>query len=164
MFQGTIIGYRTWKVNPDTFELCGPVSRVVWPHDSKLEARCETLSVRENERARGPHTTPGETCPCGIYAFHTVRVATSTYGGNSVSILGVGAFWGRISVHPNGFKAQYGRILALADHREDKRELGWPSILEGVTSLYQIPVIPIDLLEPYGATFGEPLGIRFEEE
>lgn len=164
MFEGTVIGYRTWKVDPDTLDLIGPISKIPWPYADKLEAKCETLTVREDEHARDPHDTPGSVCPCGIYAFHNLRHAIHTHGGNSMAMIGVGAFWGRIVVHTNGFKSQYGRILALADHKEHDRKLGWPAILEGVTSRYNIPVIPVDLLEPYGLTYGEPLGIRFEED
>lgn len=165
MYRGTIIGYRAWKVNPETFDLMGPVSRIVWPHDKKLVGQCEDiLSHNEFRRVLELHTTPGDVCKCGIYGFHDLASAIESYCSHTFAIIGVAAFWGRISVHPNGFKAQYGRALALADHKERERKLGWSSALEGVTSKYNIPAIPVDLLEPYGLTFGELLGVRFEDD
>lgn len=165
MFNGTIIGYRAWRINPETFELRGPVSRIVWPNDGKLEAQCEDILHRDEfRRVLRDHATPGDICKCGIYAFHDVDSAMESYCTHSLSILGVAAFWGRIAVHSNGFRAQYARPLALADHKEFKRKLGWSFALEGVRALYNIPVIPVDLLEPYGLTFGEPLGVRFEDD
>lgn len=165
MFEGTVIGYRAWKIDPDKRMLCGPVSRTVWPCDRKLEASCEEIFAskkgRDFARIEAPHQTPGHECPCGIYGFHSLEDARY-FGIHSTTVLGVAAFWGRISVHTTGFKAQFARILAIADHLED-RDLGWTTALDSITERYMIPAIPEDLLEQYGLTFGEPLGVRFEE-
>lgn len=163
MYRGTIIGFRSWKIFSTTGNLIGPVSKIVWPYDRALEAHCEDIGILESSKVNEPHTTPGELCPCGIYAYHSLDDALANFSTNDHSLVGVGAFWGRISVHTNGFKAQYGRVLALADHKEENRKVGWPKLLNQMTEKYQIPVIPLDLLEPYGLTFGEPLGARFEE-
>jgi hypothetical protein len=42
-------------------------------------------------------------------------------------------------------------------------ELERSAILEGVCERYSIPVIPTDLLEQYGSTFGETVGTQFDD-
>jgi hypothetical protein len=56
------------------------------------------------------------------------------YCQNKFAVIGVAAYWGKILVHTAGFKAQYGRILAISDHsRSDAAiELERSAILEGV--------------------------------
>jgi hypothetical protein len=111
-----------------------------------------------------PHEAPGSVCMCGLYAFHDLSSAMEDYCQNRFAVIGVAAYWGKILVHTAGFRAEYGRILAISDHsRSDAIELERSAILEGVCERYSIPVIPTDLLEQYGSTFGETVGTQFDD-
>lgn len=162
MFFGTVIGFRHWKANPHTYGLDGPVSRVRWPAESPLEAEHKNLWHNHIPKCEpDPHESPCASCGCGLYAYHTLEDALENYGQHSLSIVGAAAFWGKIIVHTAGFKAQYGRILALSDERE-REDLFWFSILEGVVEKYGIPVIPQQDLEAYALTFGGRVGAEFQ--
>lgn len=164
MYLGTVIGFRSWRINPATLGLDGPVSHVEWPPDRHLKAEC--VPVHVNPRNPDPHLTPDAECGCGLYAYHGVHDATENYCMNTTAVVGVGVFWGRIQVHTAGFKAQHGRILAISDYHKTKHndELDRIGLIEGVVERYSIPVIPTDLLEPYGLTFGEKIGTQFDDE
>lgn len=150
-------------MNFQTFGLDGPVSKVEWPPDRKLEAVCAEMPIKTLKDPE-PHDAPGHNCMCGLYAFHDLSSAMESYCQNKHAAIGVAAFWGKLEIHTFGFKAQYGRILAISDHtRSEVDDLDRSSILEGVVERYGIPAIPVDLLEQYGSTFGQHIGSQFDD-
>jgi hypothetical protein len=163
MFHTVVIGYRSWRMNPQTFGLDGPVSKIEWPPDCKIEAICAPIHVKTLKDPE-PHIAPGSQCMCGLYAYHDLAAAQESYCQNKHAVIGVAAFWGKLEIHTSGFKAQYGRLLAIADYTmSEVGDLDRSSILEGVVERYGIPAIPVDLLEQYGSTFGEHIGTQFDD-
>lgn len=177
MRNDVVLGFRAWKIEPLTSALVGPVSRVVWPDNRPLDARCEKVLNHKRTKLHDPHEhdTPGAHCVCGVYAFHTWRAALNNFTDHSLAIAGAGLFWGKIQVFTNGFKAQHGRVLALCDHKDiderfrsadnylDPKKQQWEDVLEAVVARYSIPILPMDLVEQYCATWARPLGTEIDE-
>lgn len=177
MRNDVVLGYRSWRINPWCAELTGPVSRVVWYDDHPLEASCEKVMVHKSARMHdpNPHVSPGAACICGIYAFHDFETSLANYTEHSLTIAGAGLFWGKIQVYTNGFKSQYARPLALCDHKDlddrfhsadgymDPKKQQWEDALEAIAARYSIPLLPVDLVEEYCATWARPLGTEIDE-
>jgi hypothetical protein len=163
VYDTVVIGYRSWKMNPLTCGLDGPVSKIEWPPDQKLTAVCAPIHVQMKDPF--PHLSPSENCMCGLYGFHDLPSALESYCQNKLAVIGVAAFWGRLSIHTAGFTAQHGRILAIADHTRSEAadEFERAAVLESVVERYGIPAIPVDLLTQYGLTFGDHIGTQFDD-
>jgi hypothetical protein len=133
-----------------------------------MEATCKPpdFYVRGGGVLETPHRSPHEDCVCGLYAFHELHDALSTYSSGDRTIIGAGVFWGEMMVHTIGFRAQYGRIIALSEHRKRTKpgDLGWPLLVEGVVEKYNIPVVPLNMLRAYAETFGRSLGSDYLNE
>lgn len=167
LYVGTVVGFRHWRVNPSTNRLQGPVTACEWPHDQRMAADCvDTGLSTEPLRNPVPHESPDVDCQCGLYAYHTVEDARDNYANNSRNILGAAVYWGAVHIRTAGFRAQYGRIVALSDCREDRRRDGerWEGLLDAICERYKIPLVPLDLLEEYAGTFGAPMGQEFDPE
>jgi len=169
LYLEPVIGYRSWWAHRDTYSLNGRITQSPWASEEKTTAYCDQVSAfwrgkHDSSYILPPdHEVPHEDCSCGLYAFHRLPDAIRDYGGGPCGIVGAAVFWGEIVVHTAGFKAQYGRPIALVDHRKRDRpdDIGWPTILENVIQRYNIPVLPYDLLEDYAKTFGTQLGVEY---
>ena len=69
--------------------------------------------------AASRHQAPGNSCQCGLYAYHPGRrSATEVFPDPNLDLYSLRASglveaWGRVEVHLDGFRAQYARPLAL---------------------------------------------------
>lgn len=177
MRNDVVLGFRAWKINPEASSLIGPVSRVEWPDSHPLDAKCERVLNHKRTKLHDPHEheTPGARCLCGAYAFHDWTTALENFTDHSLAIAGAALFWGKIQVFTNGFKARYARPLALCDHKNiddrfhsadgymDPKKQQWEDVLESVVARYSIPLLPMDLVEQYCATWARPLGTEIDE-
>jgi hypothetical protein len=101
--------------------------------------------------ARTPHPRgcPATACECGFYGLHTLpqlndgvdrsiwEIDTNTSGGRHRLVLGVVAGYGRVLVGTAGWRAHFGRILALfagPTVTNHTRELG------AAAAAYAVPV------------------------
>lgn len=177
MFSGAVLGYRGWHVKPGGY-LQGPVSQQRWPENGPLHAACKPIALGKRGsnllRKMTPHKTPDSECGCGIYAFHEFSDSIKSYSNNRVSVIGPGLFWGSIELHTAGFKAEFGRPLAIcSDFKDDDDRFGaskvlrligeWEEMLEAVTGRYRIPLLPVDLVEEYALTWAKPIGIEYDD-
>jgi hypothetical protein len=116
-------------------------------------------------RAPAPHPSPSpqEQCACGLYGMHNVRVVAQLTGELTAAIVA----WGRIIVHPNGFRAEYARVVALAPEAEMMLvEPEARSEVRAVADAYGVPMVPVWDLEPAAREHGIPVpeDLRPEEE
>lgn len=132
-----------------------------------MEAVCRppAFMIEKKMVTLGQHVSPGSNCSCGLYAFHAVEDALGQYVSTARAVLGAAIFWGQIEIATCGFRAQYGRIVALSEHNEVtsrgitlKRGFGWTETFNRVSERYRVPIVPMDLLETYAQTFGTPFG------
>jgi hypothetical protein len=97
--------------------------------------------------ASHPHGCPATACECGFYALHSLpelnegldraiwEIDTTTSGGRHGLVLGIVAGYGRVLIGTEGWRARFGRILALfADPTvtNHTRELGAAGATYGV--------------------------------
>lgn len=102
--------------------------------------------------AKGPgggwrsHAAPAKGCTCGLHIYH--KVETCNYFSGSL-LHGVVIGWGKIALHPDGFRAQYARILALGCNDDT------PMVATEIAQRYRVPLIPTDKLQSFGDRFGK---------
>lgn len=103
----------------------------------------------KTSRSPHPRGCPAIACECGFYALHSLpalnersdraiwEIDTTTSGGYHGLVLGIAAGYGRVLVGTQGWRARFGRILALfadptvTDHT---RELG------AAAAAYDVPL------------------------
>lgn len=109
-------GVRSWELGVDeggALRLCGLYQSDPWQREGRTSwARCGP-----NQRMR--HKAPHGACDCGLYALHPWNVQECEYvkpagPGNRLTVIGLIEAWGKVQVHPEGFRAQYARPAALA--------------------------------------------------
>lgn len=124
---GSVRGFRWWRLSGDAGLLSPWRGPVRWrPGDN--EASC--LARRgifgwKTARTPHPHGCPARGCECGFYALHALpelnagpdraiwEIDVATSGGRHGLVLGVVAGTGRILIGTEGWRARFGRILAL---------------------------------------------------
>lgn len=104
-----VIGLRHWNVTPEG-ELHSPIIEGVWQPGVNV-AKCIKGRVWQPWNHDGPSPVGG--CSCGIYAHHE-QVGIS----HSSGIIGVVRGWGSVRVHPDGWRAEKARIVALVDEQK----------------------------------------------
>lgn len=165
MYVYPVLGYRAWHVSLNGYKLQSPVvhRNDTWPSDGPCEAQCLETKI-QCDRLEEPHETPTIGCSCGLYAWHTFPSALAKYSAGPRTVVGAVMAWGRFVAGTKGFKSQYMRPLAIVDqHPPEVRGLGWPALLDRCTENYQIPCVPLDVLQEYAETFAEPMGLTFTE-
>jgi hypothetical protein len=159
LFVEPLIGFRSWTVT-NRYDLAARITQERWPNDRKAVAGCfprRYMREKTNVILAEPHESPDVRCECGLYAFHDLYDAIDQYGEGERAVIGAAVFWGHIEVFTAGFRAQYGRIVALTNHRR-RKDLAFPSRLNATAHQYKIPVVPLSLLRSYAETFGKSLG------
>lgn len=112
---GSILGLRRWRTDTLLRTLTSGASGAPW--DATGGA---TRAVCDINRDRH-HTPPASDCSCGLYAWHagsrghwlTNRMASRSLN----SVFGVVEAWGRIELHPMGFRAEFARPVAFLSPR-----------------------------------------------
>lgn len=96
LFAGKIHGVRGWSLAAG--RLAGAGVAVPWTPGEAMRAQC--VNAR--------HPAPDPACECGLYAVHPWAA-----GAAMGEVLGVVEAWGRVELHPSGFRAEHARPLAL---------------------------------------------------
>jgi hypothetical protein len=107
LVPGPICGLRTWRVAgpPGEERLIGSQRPTPWPEwGAVLDAECS---------ATPPHSPPGATCTCGLYAWHPTLAAARRVCGVRREVPGIFEAFGAVEVHADGFRAERGRPHAL---------------------------------------------------
>jgi hypothetical protein len=152
------VGYRVWR--PDGGKLVSPFFPTAWPQSTRLEAVCldEPASFLPGHRPiahqREPTAPPPvANCGCGIYAYHDVARMLGAI--HPPLIGGAVLCWGRITIHPEGIRAQFARPIALCFPEPWLRADRTQSPLTGVAAGYRIPLLESSYLVSYAGEFGE---------
>jgi hypothetical protein len=165
------IGYRLWRVDPaDAWtgnQLESLVSQTLWPFRERLEAACETRLAPAKFRPRRAHpvdvhSAPEAECTCGVYAYHDVDAMLRhveemrQFIDHRQRILVAGAVlcWGRLVIHPEGFRAQFARVVAISLPEPEPSTAWTHQHLREVARAYAIPPLDLKHLVPYAREFG----------
>jgi hypothetical protein len=107
-----VVAFRSWRLAGG--RLMSPFIPCRW-NGRVMRATCFDAN-RSLTRGVGwldePHDSPHEACQCGIYAYHTP--GPRSWFGEAYWCEGVVSAWGRVVVHPDGFRAEHARVEALA--------------------------------------------------
>lgn len=141
--EGKVLGFRAWA-------LAGGLLASIndcfggW-HIGVNKAEC---------KAGAPHKAPAHDCECGLYAVHSPQVISPLmYSPDSA--VGAVLAWGRIEVHPEGFRAQYAEVVMLA--YDDEQPYGLVTRVQALASEMDVECVLISELEEKAARFGRPV-------
>jgi hypothetical protein len=148
---GSVRGFRWWRLSGAAQLLSpwrGPVSWKAGENEAACLARRGMFGWRTS-RTPHPQGCPATACECGFYGLHSLpelnedldraiwEIDTATSGGHHGLVLGVAAGYGRVLIGTQGWRARFGRILALyagptvTDHT---REMG------ATAAAYRVPL------------------------
>lgn len=173
LYVEPVVGFRSWTVNVEANTLDSRLAKTPWPAEEKMMARCIDFGfTRREDGVPLYHPAPQAGCTCGLWGYHELEEAIENFSSYSHCLVGAAVYWGeRLQVHTTGFKAQYGRIVALADHHAElqsrvrqHRDLDWTDRLERIVERYHVPVVPLEDLEAYALTYGSKLGLDYLSE
>jgi hypothetical protein len=145
-----VVAFRSWRLAGD--RLMSPFIPCRW-EGRLMHATCFDAN-RTLTRGVGwleePHTSPDEACQCGIYAYHTP--GPRSWFGEAYWCEGVVSAWGRVVVHPDGFRAQHARVEALAV--SDGLAPSGAAHVQRAAAALGVPVVAQDDLEDFAAQMG----------
>lgn len=125
-----VLGFRGWKVAPSGLLMSAGVSDGWLPGENV--AAC----------SRGLHPAPAKGCGCGLYAHYTLEDLSKSvnWGDQSGTIVGAVSGWGRVVLHPDGWRAEKAHIIALFRQ-------GPAAALDRAAAVYKVPVVagPLEL-------------------
>jgi hypothetical protein len=116
-----LTGFRCWRT--DGGRLRSPYLPVYWD-ERLLPARCHRQATG-TIGAFPPHTPPNAPCGCGIHAYHEPNLDFPTVDYRGVT--GIVTLRGRVTVRPEGMRAELARVEALGFYsrwsRRQKRDV-----------------------------------------
>jgi hypothetical protein len=145
-----VVAFRSWRLARG--RLMSPFIPCRW-EGRVMHAACFDAN-RSLTRGVGwldePHSSPHEDCQCGIYAYHTP--GPRSWFGEAYWCEGVVSAWGRLVVHPDGFRAEHVRVEALAV--PDRVRRPGAAHVDRAAAELGVPVIPHPDLEGFAAHLG----------
>jgi hypothetical protein len=121
-------------------------------------ARSVAQRIVERQQARPDHDPPGDSCPCGLYAYHSPDLFTDHQAVHPV-VAAVHA-WGVIVVHPGGFRASDMRVVALALPDDLGDGIAGERLAEAArraAAWWRLPLLGLDELRANWREFGDPI-------
>jgi hypothetical protein len=103
------------------------------------------------------HPAPDQECECGLYSLRRPRPQWVARRDLTVPprVVGAVASWGRLQVHPGGFRAEHACVVAIARHPDAPREA--VQELTRIASRYRVELVLLDELEEAAAAYGSRL-------
>ncbi|HYM51511.1 MAG TPA: hypothetical protein VET65_13205 [Candidatus Limnocylindrales bacterium] len=165
------IGYRLWYADLHDgltrWRLQSLLAETLWPFRDRLEAVCERrLAARAHWRLRQlgvpRHLAPATECSCGAHAYHDLEAMMlqvqrlghfRPLGDRRILVGGAILSWGRIVIHPEGFRAQYARPLALCLVDPTAPTTAAAQVAE-VAQAYAVPALELKYLAAHAREFG----------
>jgi hypothetical protein len=165
------IGYRLWYADVHDgftrFRLQSLLAETLWPFRERLEASCERrLAARAHWRLRQlglpRHQAPAADCSCGAHAYHDLDAMMlqvqrlghfRPLGDRRILVGGAVLSWGRIVIHPEGFRAQFARPLALC-LVDPTAPAAATQQVERVAQAYAVPAVQVKYLSAHASEFG----------
>jgi len=119
-----VLGFRGWRVSPSGL-LMSAAADDGWVPGENV-AICP----------RGMHQAPASGCGCGLYAHYDFASVPASMGARDREgvMIGAVAGWGRVILHPDGWRAERARVLAFFRQ-------GPASALARSETLYGVPVV-----------------------
>jgi hypothetical protein len=152
------VGYRLWR--PDDKWLVSPFRPTVWPYSTWLQAVClESPTdfpqgpLPKAHRQEPWAAPPVARCGCGIYAYHDAANMLGALDEHAIG--GAVLCWGRITIHPEGIRAQYARPIALCRPEAWRNARLSQPILQRIADGYGIPLLESRHLVSYAGEFGD---------
>ena len=153
-----LIGYRTWRMDPDTLDLQGIIMPYRWPADEDASAECRLKELLGNEKnPHVPAVVPVRDCNCGFYGYSSYPFLQSRAGwlGSPLRyVRGAVIGWGKAWTHERGWRAKHARPVALLhwserrdsllrpfEDRDVDKALEWTGICAQIAERYGIPVV-----------------------
>jgi hypothetical protein len=149
---GSVRGFRWWRVGASDHLLSpwrGPIRWSPGENEATCLGRRGMLGWKSS-KAPHPMGSPAIECECGFYALHSLpelndepgrsiwEIDADTSGGRHGLVLGVVEGYGRVLVGTAGWRARFGRILALFSASESGG--GNRSPLPAVAVRYRVPM------------------------
>lgn len=168
VFSECVIGFRAWGADGNQELWPATRRRRPWvPGINTARCECRTSSSlqfewswQEGRRVIEPtpeHEAPDEECSCGLYSLRRPRREWFARPELSVppQVVGAVASWGRMQVHPSGFRAEHACVVALARHPNAPPEAVHE--LARIASRYRVELVSVDQLEEVASRYGAPL-------
>lgn len=149
---GSVRGYRWWRLGT-ALDLSspwrGPIRWIPGENEAACLARRRPIVGWKRSRAPHPRGSPEVACECGFYALHTIpemnespgrsiwEIDACSSGGRHGLVLGVVEGYGRVLIGSKGWRAHFGRILALYSGSE-VHDVHRPPVSE-VAARYHVP-------------------------
>lgn len=148
--NGSVIGYRAWKINHNTWQLAGTGGYGEDWVPGINEAVCATP---------GGHDAPEPSCHCGMYALARFDDGTSWW--RRADVLGAVEAWAdvdendedRFFLHSSGFRSQYAKPILLAVSDEYPRARN--AAIRALASEYGADVCKKEHLEDAATEHGQ---------
>ena len=178
------IGYRLWYADLydglTRFRLQSLLAETLWPFRERLEASCERrLAARAHWRLRQlgvpRHPAPASDCSCGAHAYHDLESMMlqvqrlghfRPLGDRRILVGGAVLSWGKLVIHPEGFRAQFARPLALCLVDPTAPPSARDQVGR-VAAAYAVPALDVRYLVAHASEFGtsykpepSPSGLR----
>lgn len=149
---GSVRGFRWWRVGSGA-DLVSPWRGPIRWSPGENEATClgrRGMLGWKASKAQHPMGCPATECECGFYALHSLpelnedpgrsiwEIDADTSGGRHGLVLGVAEGFGRVLIGTAGWRARFGRVLALFSASEPGRAQH-PSLVE-VADRYEVPL------------------------
>jgi hypothetical protein len=121
-FDQALLGFRLWTVSEQGV-LQSLTMQANWlPGEN--QAICTQGWYERRPRFPFAHHAPVKRCQCGFHAYHRLDDVREHAAGLHRTlrldcVLGAVAGWGKVQVHPDGFRAERCQILALSARRLD---------------------------------------------
>jgi hypothetical protein len=100
-----------------------------------------------------PHEAPGVGCSCGIYAWHRPQGEFAIVDVRGVT--GIVTVWGTLQTYPDGMRAEYARLEALALY--DRWTPAKKSLVAGVASALGADLVELERLTDASRDYGQPI-------
>lgn len=149
---GSVRGFRWWRVG-GADDLLSPWRGPIRWSPGENEATClgrRGMLGWKTSKVRHPLGSPAIECECGFYALHSLpelneeagrsiwEIDADTSGGRHGLVLGVVEGYGRVLVGTAGWRARFGRILALFSAC-GSGDVHRPPLAE-VAARYEVPI------------------------
>lgn len=149
---GSVRGYRWWRLGA-TLDLYSPWRGPIRWDPGENEAIClgrRGMFGWKSAKSPHPRGCPEAGCECGFYGLHTIpelndapgrsiwEIDADSSGGRHGLVLGVAEGYGRVLVGTAGWRARFGRILALFSISE-RQDVHRPPLCD-VAVRYEVPL------------------------
>jgi len=153
-----VIGFRKWKIDVARGALRSCILNSLWVADEETEGHCVQGAWRRAQPdCKFPHPAPHVDCSCGLYGYNRqkdLRIKSELVVPDDRAVYGIFAAWGRIIFHDKGFRAQYGRPIAVVEKITGKDDVN-QKLFRSIVQKYELNVVPKGKLTDVAKKYGD---------